>query len=120
MDNGGLFRRLVETVSSHDRFDLAIMHINLQMVVSFAPYPKEVIQNFIETAAIVRQRGLVVLVVLRTTGEGFLEDYRAGAVILARQYKLPVFQKINNALMAVVALRTYVDLHANPRRDQNG
>ncbi len=120
VDNGGLFRRLVETVSSRHRFDLALMHINLQMVVSFAPYPKEVIQNFIETAAFIRQRGLIVLVVLRTTGEGFLEDYRTGAAVLARQYKLPVFQEINNALMAVVALRTYADLHANPRRDQNG
>jgi acyl-CoA synthetase (NDP forming) len=104
VENGGLFTRLVDIVCAPEHFDSAILHINLQNVVSYAPEPAKVIASFVATAAAVKQRGLFVVLVLRTSGEPFLEEYRATAVQLAWESQLAVLLEIKDALRALAAV----------------
>jgi hypothetical protein len=87
-----------------EHFDAAILHINLQNVVSYAPEPIKVIVSFVATAAEVKQRGLFVVLVLRTSGEQFLEEYRATAAKLAWESQIAVLPEIKDALRALAAL----------------
>lgn len=104
VENGGLFTRLVDLVCAPEHFDAAILHINLQNVVSYAPEPIKVIASFVATAAGVKQRGLFVVLVLRTSGEQFLELYRATAAKLAWESQIAVLPEIKDALRALAAL----------------
>ena len=104
VENGGLFTRLVDLVCAAEYFDAAILHINLQNVVSYAPEPAKVIAAFVATAAAAKQRGLFVVLVLRTSGEQFLEEYRASAVKLAWESQLVVLPEIKDALRTLAAL----------------
>jgi acyl-CoA synthetase (NDP forming) len=108
VENGGLFTRLVDLVCAPERFDAAILHINLQNVVSYAPEPAKVIAAFVATAVAAKQRGLFVVLVLRTSGELFLEEYRASAVKLAWESQLAVLPEIEDALRALAAVSKVV------------
>lgn len=107
VENGELFQRLVDLVCSPERFDAAILHINLQNVVSYVPEPTKVIERFVATAVSAKERGLFVVLVPRTSGEQFLEQYRALAVKLAWAHKLPVLPEIKDALTALAAANRY-------------
>jgi hypothetical protein len=54
-----------------------------------------------------KERGLFVVLVPRTSGEQFLEQYRALAVKLAWAHKLPVLPEIKDALTALAAANRY-------------
>lgn len=98
-EDGRALGIILDTILARQEFSLAIVHINLQNVFSYAPRPESLISNAVESVGSIRRtRQVPVILVLRSNGESDIEHVRAAMQVQAADGGLVVCPTTPGAL----------------------